>query len=646
MKIYKNINVRLFLPLLLLVVLSGCEREISEDAVPATFSTTGDIFTDNFVGMGEDFYLPFLGSKLDAFSVDNEDGFESRASYRVDVPNATDPTGNYAGAILRIDGSGRNLSGYDALTFYAKASQGVVLSEVGFGQDFLENRYQVNASALSIGTNWTKYTIPIPDAAKLLEERGVFWYADGTEETDGQGYTLWFDEIRFENLGTVAQPRPAIFNGGDVSVQSFIGGVTSIEGLTSTFNLADGSDITVNVSPSYFTYTSSDPSIATVDAQGMVTVVGESGTSTITASLDGAEAAGSLTIIAQGGFETAPEPTRDPISVISIFSDVYENAPVDFYNGFYLPAQTTTSNDFDVDGDNILNYENFNFVGIEFNQNVPTINGQLATHFHMDVFVPGSMPSNAELRIAVIDFGADGSFGGGDDTPIEADFALGSTADQWISLDLDIKSLNPKTKLAQIVLSGDGPGNAPSNFYADNLYFYREDGMSITSGTVNPGTVGLPLDFELSNPSDYTFEGFEGADSAIEANPDQSGANTTSTVMRTTKTMGAQFFAGTLVNLDVPIDFSQTQKLSMKVWSPKAGIPIRMALERIEGGTDQVFVDVNTTTSNEWEEVVFDFSGVANTSVEYNRTVIFMEFVVDLAGDGSTYYFDEIQLAN
>ena len=140
MKINKNIKVRLFLPILLLVVMSGCEREISEDAVLATFSTTGDIFTDNFVGMGSDFYLPFAGSKLDAFSVDNEEGFESRASYRVDVPNASDPTGNYAGAILRIDGAGRNLSGYDALTFYARASQGVVLNEAGFGQDFFENK--------------------------------------------------------------------------------------------------------------------------------------------------------------------------------------------------------------------------------------------------------------------------------------------------------------------------------------------------------------------------------------------------------------------------------------------------------------------------------------------------------------------------
>ncbi|MEM9545725.1 MAG: Ig-like domain-containing protein [Bacteroidota bacterium] len=640
MKINKYIKVRFLLPMLVLVVLSGCEREISDEAVPAKFSTTGDIFTDNFVGMGKDFYLPFLGSRFDAFMVDNNEGFESRASYRVDVPNATDPNGSFAAAILRIDGAGRNLEGFDALTFYAKASQGVILNEVGFGIDFLTNTNQVTVFRTEIGTNWEKYTIPIPDASKLLQERGMFWYGDGTDDTNGLGYTIWFDDIRFENLGTVAQPRPAILNGEDITVESFIGGATSVSGLVETFNLANGQDITLSLTPSYYTFTSSDPSVATVDEQGNVRVVGAGGTTTITATLSGMEAAGSLTIISQGDFTAAPFPTRPSESVISIFSEAYDNRPVDFYNGFYAPFQTTTSNDFAVNGDAILNYENFNFVGIEFNQNVPTINGKLATHFHMDVFVPGSIPGSADLRIAIVDFGGDGSFGGDDDTDLFQDFDLGTEADQWISLDMDISSLNPKTSLGQIVLSGDGPGNPPANFYADNLYFYRED------GSITPETVTLPLDFELSNPANYAFLGFEGADSAIETNPDQSGVNTSATVMRTTKTNGAQFFAGTLLDLDNPIDFSQTQKLSMKVWSPKIGIPVRFALERNDGGAAQVFVDVETTVANEWEELIFDFSGVADGSIDYNRMVIFMEFIVDLGGDGSTYYFDDIQLTN
>ena len=63
---------------------------------------------------------------------------------RFDVPNANDPEGSYAGGILRVDGSGRDLTEFDALTFWAKASQGVVIGEIGFGQDFGLDKYRVS----------------------------------------------------------------------------------------------------------------------------------------------------------------------------------------------------------------------------------------------------------------------------------------------------------------------------------------------------------------------------------------------------------------------------------------------------------------------------------------------------------------------
>ena len=115
---------------------------VTEDVEFATLGKTGEIFTDAPIGLGSDFYFPFLGSKATAWSVDNNEGYESEASMRFDVPNANDPEGSYAGAIFRVDGAGRNLTEYDALTFWAKASQGVTIGEFGFGQDFLENIMQ------------------------------------------------------------------------------------------------------------------------------------------------------------------------------------------------------------------------------------------------------------------------------------------------------------------------------------------------------------------------------------------------------------------------------------------------------------------------------------------------------------------------
>ena len=152
----------------------------------------------------------------------------------------------------------------------------------------------------------------------------------------------------------------------------------------------------------------------------------------------------------------------------------------------------------------------------------------------------------------------------------------------------------------------------------------------------------MPIDFE-STSINYEVNGFEGAISDIDVNPDVSGINTSNTVVRTIKNVDSQFFAGTAIGLDEPIVFSGTEKIKMKVWSPKADIPVRLKLEN--GNGDFVELDVNTTTSDQWEELVWDFAG-QNTAPEFATIVVFFEFVVDLPGDGSTYYFDDIDYAN
>jgi len=475
-----------FILMLVLTLTLGCERDLTDDAVPATFAKVGDIFTDDFVGMGSNFYFPFSGSKLDAFSVDTEVGYESSASYRIDVPNAVDPAGNYAGAILRIDGAGRDLSGYDALTFWAKASQGVSIDAVGFGQDFLDNKFQVDANNLSVGTNWSKFTIPIPDPSKLTEERGMFWYAAGTQATGGSGYVIWLDEIKFENTGTVAQPRPAILNGNDEMEETFIGANVALTGFTQTFNLASGIDRTVNCTTNYFVFRSSNPSVATVDSAGVVSIIG-SGTSIITANLGGElntqtneiegglAASGSLTINSLGNFDTAPVPAVDASSVISIFSDAYTNEPVDYYNGYWAPYQTTQGqDDIQVNGDNIIKYSELNFVGIQFAVDVPTIDISQMTHFHVDIQVQGDINPGDFLQVKLQDIGSDNTFGGTDDSADE--LTLTNTtliSNDWVSIDVpisDFTALTSRSNLAQVVFISDA---TITDIFVDNIYFYE-----------------------------------------------------------------------------------------------------------------------------------------------------------------------------
>ena len=466
-----NYLLKPFLLGLVLVTSVNCERDISDDAQLATYPKTAEIFIDDFVGMGSNFYFPYGGSKPTAWSVDQSEGYNSRASLRFDVPNSNDPEGTYAGAIFRIDGAGRNLTGYDALTFYIKASQGVTIGELGFGEDFIDNKYMATITNVSVGTNWTKVIIPIPDASKLLQERGMFRYAAGTQGTNGFAYTFWIDDLKFEKLGTILTGQSSIMNGNNVSETTFVGVNSNVEGIISTFNLPNGINQIVNLSTSYFNFTSSNPAVASVDSNGVVTSLSQ-GTAVITGSINGVPATGSLTINCVGAYVNAPTPpARNPANVISIFSDAYNNVPVSYYNGYWQPWQTTVSSDFTVGNDNVLGYSIFNFVGIEFSN--PTVNASAMTHIHLDAFIPGPVAPGRELRVIVVDFGADGAFGGGDDTRHSTTFVAPTLVSQnWIQLDIPFSAmpgLLSKSHLAQIILEG-GDGSV---LYVDNIYFYN-----------------------------------------------------------------------------------------------------------------------------------------------------------------------------
>lgn len=453
----------------ILLLTTSCERELSDKAVLPTFATTPEVFTDDFIGMGSDFYFPFADAKPGVFSVDNTVGFESSASIRIDVPNADDPTGGYAGAIFRTEGAGRNLTQYDALTFYAKASTGIKLGEAGYGIDYLEDKYRVSVNTINVGTNWTKIIIPVPNPAKLLEERGLFWFSAGSDGNGGAGYTLWFDEIKFEKLGTIKASKPAIFDSKDVEQTAFFGVPIALSGISILHTLPSGLDQKTNVAAAYLALSSTNESVATVNEKGVATIQGI-GSTVITASLNGELAEGSLTINSVGDFKLAPTPTRNPTKVTSIFSDHYVNVPIDFYNGYWEPWQTTVSKDFAVNGDNILGYTNFNFVGNQFGN--PTVDATTKPNLHINMYIPNDVPANLDFLITIKDFGADKKDGGGDDQMMQVFFKNADyVADSWATLEIPL-SLSNRNNIGQIIYENVN-GSSLKDFYLDNIYFYE-----------------------------------------------------------------------------------------------------------------------------------------------------------------------------
>ena len=465
-----NFNIQKALVTLLgLVVVFGCERNFSDDVTFAELPSNGDVFIDNF-SAGLD-YFPFVdgGADPEAFSVDTDEVFQGSASMRFDVPTF----GNgFVGATFNTTVN-RNLSEFNALTFYAKASKAADINEIGFGiEGSTGNKYQVTTQKLKISTKWEKYVIPIPDPSKLFNQTGLFWLAEGAAfEGDEGGYTLWFDEIKFEKLGTIGQPRPSILNGNDVDQIGFVNIAVEITDLRQTFNLGNGEDFTVIAKPAYYDFTSSNYAVAQPNEFGIVTI-SNIGQSTITASLNGVEATGSLRLNVQSAFDFAPvPPARNPQDVISIFSDAYPNIAVDYYNGFFTPDGQTTQGGappLDFSGNAIINYTALNFVGIGFFLNVPSVDASEMDMLHVDIKVNEAVDANDFIRLVLIN-----SVGNNETSGSYTISSNSLTQDQWISLDIplaDFAGLTNRSELGLLFFVSD---STISDIFVDNIYFYR-----------------------------------------------------------------------------------------------------------------------------------------------------------------------------
>ncbi|WP_421811284.1 glycosyl hydrolase family 16 [Flagellimonas sp.] len=468
MKNNNTINFRfMFLLSVAFTLVIGCEREFSDDVEFAEFPPNGDVFIDTF-SAGLD-YFPFVdaGADPEAFSVETEEVYAGDAAMRFDVP----AFGNgFVGATFNTTAR-RDLSGFDALTFYAKASKAASINSIGYGiSGETNNKFQVTANNLNVSTRWEKYIIPIPDATRLISETGLFWLAEGASfEGDEGGYILWLDEIKFEKLGTVAQPKPAIFEGEDTTEQAFIGSSLTIGGLTQTFDLGNGTNQTVSIAPSYFNFESSDIGVATVNELGQVIVLGE-GTANIIAILAGVRAEGSLEITSNGVLQAAPAPTEPQGNVKSIFSDAYVNDTESNFSPGFGGSTTETAITTTNDGE-VVTYANNNFTGIIFDN---TVDASGLTFMHIDVYV---QQDGTEIGLQIRDVGVNQTidtdvntgFPIGDDKDLRVDLT-GLTVGQWTSFDipLDGDLATQKNNLGALILVG-GP-----NFILDNIYFYTE----------------------------------------------------------------------------------------------------------------------------------------------------------------------------
>ena len=209
--------------------------------------------------------------------------------------------------------------------------------------------------------------------------------------------------------------------------------------------------------------------------------------------------------------------------------------------------------------------------------------------------------------------------------------ATTTKANEWEELIFDYSGISSSVEWYNLVMFIDngtmGDGSANFTIYVDDITQYSS---SISSTITDFETIGA-------------LSGFDGGSAEVIANPDTSG-NSSDHVLKLVKDAG-QTWGGQKYTVTDKFKLDSESKLRVKVWSPRVGLNFMMKFEDSLGWpntTASAEVTATTTKANEWEELIFDYSGISS-SVEWYNLVMFIDN--GTMGDGSanfTIYVDDI----
>jgi hypothetical protein len=489
-----------------------------------------------------------FGGSVNNISEDATEAYSGSKSLKIVVPG-----GDYTGGAM-VAATPQDLSTYNAVSFWVKASAAKTLNVAGIGNDALTNVYQSEYKAIPVTTTWTKVVIPIPNPAKFTSVVGLFHFAEGADEGV---YTIWMDDVQYETT-TVGTATAAM---ATETITKSIGDSFSPNGVTCSFN-----GVSFEIMKAWFNYTSSNMGVATMNnATGVGSVVG-AGTTNITATMGATVVTGTLTVNVSaapvGPTVAAPTPTRAAGDVTSLFSNAYTNVSVDTWSAVWDAADVA---DVMIAGNETKKYTNHTFSGIEF-VGPNLINATARTHFHLDVWTADAAGTDG-FKVKLVDFGANGVYQGmpnDDSESIELPFT--ATASGWFAVDVPLSSftgLTNRANLAQLVLVTPGGGKT---FWLDNVYLYTA-AVPPTAPMVAAPTPTLPAANVISM--------FSGAytDVATEWNPNWGQSTVYSEVMiagnPTKKYDNLNFQGAVPASL---INATAATKLHVDIWTPTDAI--------------------------------------------------------------------------
>ncbi|MEI7977801.1 MAG: T9SS type A sorting domain-containing protein [Bacteroidota bacterium] len=177
---------------------------------------------------------------------------------------------------------------------------------------------------------------------------------------------------------------------------------------------------------------------------------------------------------------------------------------------------------------------------------------------------------------------------------------------------------------------------------------YLWDNVQFGDGSVVP-VLNMPVTFE-STTLNYGLTDFGGNTSSIVTDPIVSSNKACKVIKSNTAELWAGTTLGGTTGFGTAIPFTATAKtISMRVYSPTSGTPIRMKVEDANDPTRSVETEATTTVANEWQTLEFNFANQAagtaalNLAYTYKKVSLFFNFGTTGSTAGEkTYYFDDV----
>jgi hypothetical protein len=565
-------------------------------------ATAQNVFLDDYApGVS---FAGFGGSTNDV-TIDNTQAQTGSSSLKIQVT-----TGYTGGAFVNT--AAQNLSAFNCISFWIKASKNATLNVSGLGNNGSANVLQAEYSNFAITTSWSKVIIPIPDPAKFTAETGMFHFAEGSDEG---AYTIWLDEIKYETLGTSVIGTPTVGFATE-TINNFVGDSYSPVGITCSFPV-NGTTQNLSIAKAFLTLASSNTSVVTIGSGSICNAVGV-GSASVTGKLGATNATGAITFNVSSASSGAPTtaapapPARIAADVIGLFTGAYtEVAGTDWFPNW---GQSTVVSDEQIAGNTTKKYVSLNYQGAQF---ASAINASAMSKLHIDVWTPNC----TAFEIFLINTAP---------TTVEQKVTLTPTLSGWNSFDIDLSQYGTINLGAIAQLKFVGTPFGTSTVYWDNLYFYKS-----AAGT--PATAAPTPPARIAADVIGLYSGAYTEVAGTDWNPAWGQSTTvadTTIAGNLTKKYGNLNYQG--VQFAAPINASAMTKLHIDIWTPNC-TAFEIFLINTSPATVEQKVTVNPTLAG-WNSFDIELS-------QYNTIALNNIGQLKFAGTPfgtSTVYWDNL----